>query len=192
MNKNELKSIRIIRDAFEFESPVEFVLVGTVGLKRAVVAKSKGAQIDLMAYAQRYKYNDDDMINRFNFLSLPFINNFHIYPITVDSPPTDCKNNHEFDNRASEYTLVWRGARSLDYKDKIEYELRMRILDIVDALENESQTQLEWALSPVIDLCNKSTIHSRKKYLGAAYIFWLFLIVYLIVIAGYFFSRFIL
>jgi len=43
-----------INTPFEFDSPVEFVLITTVGKTRAVVAKSKGAQLDLVAHLSSY------------------------------------------------------------------------------------------------------------------------------------------
>ena len=174
---------------FEFDSPVEFVLIGVVGNKRAVVAKSKGAQVDLVAYAQRENIRDEDRPFRSLLFIFPFIAPFQLEPLAVDSQPADFPSNYPYDRRATECTLVWRGFGYARHKKKIKKEFQIRIADIVEAIEQQSASQLEWTLSPVIDQCHKATTYSKGKKLRFLYAFWFTMLVYLVGIAAFFVVR---
>ena len=186
-----MSSTEPFRQPFEFDSPVEFVLIGTVGKRRAVVAKSKGAQLDLVAHAQRHPIDEDDdtTASRLKF-PFPFPTPLQLQPLSVDSFPTEFPNNRDFDDRASECTLVWRGAGYFRHMQKIKKEFHLRIKDIVDAVVQQSPAQLEWALSPVIDSCYRATLYLKKRRLGFVYAFWFTILVYTIGISVYALTRF--
>lgn len=176
-----------INQPFEFDSPVEFALIATVGRKRAVIAKSKGAQIDLVAYAQRDTHDEEEspaFPMRFPF---PFPAPMQLHPFSIDSLPTRIPSNYEFDKRSSQYTLVWRGAGYNRHRRRIEKEFRLRIEDIVQAVDQQTPSQLEWVLSPVIDLCHRATIYSRQKRLTFVSAFWFVILVYAFGIGVYIF-----
>lgn len=172
---------------FELDSPVEFVLVGVVRNRRAVVAKSKGAQIDLVAYAQKeYAHNGE---SSHPLRLFPFPIRAQLKPISVDSQPTNFYSNHVYDERASEWTFVWRGAAYSRHEEEIMKEFQLRITDIVRAFDDNSISHLEWAISPIIDLCNRATSYTKRKRLSFIYAFWFTSIIYLAGMTAYFFSR---
>ncbi len=177
MNNNEL-----LLKPFEFDSPVEFVLIGVAGKKRAVVAKSKGAQLDLIAYAQRESNEDEykPFLYRSPFFFIPFQGSFQLEPLAVNSNPTDFPGNHPNDSRPTECTLIWRGSTNINGRKKITKEFQKRITSIVEAIEQKSTSQLEWVLSPIIDECHKTTVIIRGRRIRVMYMFWVFFIVYLL------------
>jgi len=185
MNKTES-----ILNPFEFDSPVEFVLIGVVGKGRAVVAKSKGAQLDLIAYAQRKDGDKDE--TSFPLQLFPFPTLIQLQPFFVDSLPTNFHSNHAYDNRMSKWTLVWRGSGYRQDKKNIKEEFQKGINSIIEALEKKSAAQLEWAMSPVIDQCHKATIYSRGKRNRFVYAFWFTMLVYFLGIATFLITRFVL
>ncbi|MGK4091552.1 hypothetical protein AB0Y29_16235 [Enterobacter hormaechei] len=172
---------------FELDSPVEFVLVGVIGNRRSVVAKSKGAKLDLIAYAQRKGSKSSGALLHSNVLFFPKLTN--LVPMAVDSQPKMFYRNHDSDTRASEWTLVWRGAAYNRHMDLIKKELELRIDSIVLAFETESLNSLEWALSPVIDLCNISTIYSIRKKVSLSYALAFTFVVYIVCLSAFFIFR---
>lgn len=188
MNKVESNS-----SPLEFESPVEFILVGVEGIKRAIVAKSKGAKLDLAAYAQRQNNKDDRPYLLKSFLfPFPFPTSIELWPLSVDSYPTEFQNNSSYDGRASELTLVWRGSANYVGIKKVAKEFNIRTGEIVTALDNQSKSQLEWVLAPIIDECNKLTNYAKEKRLRFRYAFWLGLLIYVFLIAATIVNKFLL
>lgn len=178
-----------IHQPFEFDSPVEFVLIATVGMKRAVVAKSKGAQLDLVAYAQRDTLDEEERPTFPVLFPFPFPVSMQLHPFSIDSLPMRIHSNHEFDQRGSKCTLVWRGAGYKRHRRRIEKEFCLRIEDILHALDQHSPSRLEWVLSPVIDLCHRATIYSRQKRFTFVGAFWFVILVYAFGIGAFFFKR---
>ena len=172
MNYEELE-----REPFIFDSPVEFVLVGTTGSNRSVVAKSQSAQIDLLAYAQRDEEDDD-----LGFAPLPFSFIFpsQLQPISADSYPLRNSVGEEFDRRLSEYTLVWRGVAGTGAMKRIENELRLRAADIGQAIGEGSHSRLEWHLAPIIDRCHRTTLLLCQRRLRFVYAFFFTMLIYAI------------
>lgn len=154
MNKNDTTFV-----PFEFESPVEFFLVGVFGKKRVVVAKSKGARLDLIAYAQRnnnYRYAGSNSGYIFSvFFSKPM-------PLVAESNPIRSTGNG-MDRRPSEWTFIWRGLGYTRHLRNIQKEFQLRLEDIVLAFENSSAVEIEWALSSIVDQCNRYTAYVKRK-----------------------------
>lgn len=171
---------------YELDSPVEFILVGVVGKRRAIVAKSKGAKIDLAAYAQKEHSDYED--RPYPLQLFPFASRMQLRPLSVDSQPTEFYSNHVYDERASEWTLVWRGVGYGRYKERIRNEFQKRIGEIVESLDDDSGSHLEWAVSPVIDLCNRANSYATGKRLRFVSAMWFTVLIYIVGIAAYLLS----
>jgi len=154
--------------AFEFDSPVEFVLVTTISRSRAVVAKSRGARMDLASYAQRS--SSDDLLQRPSpfFARLFFPKLQTLLPLSVDSKYFRNPKSESYDDRQSQATLVWRGVFSKRLLQQVQDRFSDLQPEIVNALDSGSSTELEWALSPLIDLCNVENHRDRQRQLQLA------------------------
>ncbi|MEN3756540.1 hypothetical protein ABDZ57_06905 [Aeromonas veronii] len=172
----------------EFESPVEFILVGVEEKKRAIVAKSKGAKLDLAAYAQRQdKYERNPNFTKNIIFKLGLHSSNNLKPFSIDSEPTELINNFLYDPRSTELTFVWRGATS-SYRgiEHLKKEFDIRANEIADAIDKRSKSQLEWLLSPIIDDCNKMTNQTNnKKHLYRFSLFFV-IFIYFIILVVYF------
>lgn len=179
MNKTES-----ISSPLEFESPVEFILVGVEGKKRTVVAKSKGAKMDLSAYAQRETSLDDRpyLSKLFFSFPFPFSGTIDLWPLSVDSRPTEFKNNSSYDSRTSALTLVWRGSANSGEIKGIQKEFNIRVEEISNALDGQSKSQLEWALAPIIDRCYRITRYATEQRIRFRYAFWFGLLIYIVTV----------
>ncbi|MDX7852039.1 hypothetical protein [Aeromonas caviae] len=176
----------------EFESPVEFILVGVDGTKRAIVAKSVGAKLDLAAYAQRENKHEINisLTKSMIFRQFALHSSYDLKPISIDSVPTDLINNILYDSRSSELTFVWRGAIPSDsriYSLKKEFDIRAA--EIADAIDKKSKSRLEWLLSPIIDDCNKMTIQAKNKKYLYRFSFLFFSFIYFALLMYYFFYK---
>lgn len=145
----------------EFDSPIEFVLIATIGRARNVIAKSKGARIDLASYAT----SSDFQIFRDKTSSLqdalfPMVE--ELRPLVANSVPLRNPVSEHYDPRFSEFTLVWRGAGGFKIIDKIERLLNEISPILVDAYESDYRERVEWLLSPVIALCNESMLQEKN------------------------------
>jgi hypothetical protein len=181
---------------FLVRSPVEFILIATIGNKRKVVAQSLNAQIDLIAAAHSQDSRDSfkvrlpihETISWIERLISKFTLPQNQEPVCIKSRAIVIPFGELIDDRLSSYTLVWRG--SLD-KDSVNYislegELDMNIREINKAIQDHSQADLEWNLAPIIDKINKINIQQKQRskflfLLGALSI--LYILIILIVIA---------
>lgn len=179
MNKTEPNS-----SPLELDSPVEFILVGVEGKRRAIVAKSTGAKLDLAAYAQHQHNDDPPYLLRSSPFLFPFPISIELRPLSVDSQPTEFENNSKYDGRASELTLVWRGLSNNRGLILVEREFSMRAWEIASALDSQSKSNLEWVLAPIIDRCNIMINYAKAKRLKFMYGSWLGLLVYVLLIVG--------
>lgn len=177
-----MSTLEYSHEPFAFDSPVEFVLIAVTGRTRSVVAKSKGAQMDLVAYAQRSGDDDDGRPYVSPLFPFPFPAPMRLHPIAIDSPPAFFRTNIATDPRASQCTLVWRGTAYASEQMAIKEEFYNRVEDIVSSFEQRAAGQLEWTLAPIIDRCYRATEYSRARRLWLVYAFWFTLLVYAIVI----------
>ncbi|WP_429065983.1 hypothetical protein [Aeromonas bestiarum] len=175
----------------EFESPVEFILVGVEEKKRAIVAKSIGAKLDLAAYAQQQqKYDINSNFTKSILFKLGLYSADDLKPFIIDSVPTKITNNIQHDSRATELTFVWRGSTpSGSELNSIKKVFDIRANEISDAIDKKSQSQLEWLLSPIIDDCNKIIIKEKKKKFLYRFSFLFISLNYLIFIIYYMYVR---
>lgn len=131
--------------AYEYDSPVEFVLIATVGGERCVVAKSKCAGIDLMYHSHILPINREKRkFSRFYE---------ELQPFSVDSEPLENFSHTNYDDRLSELTLVWRGVADAGFLEKVTKEFNKIAPEIVRSLDINGR-RLDWSLSPVIAMCN--------------------------------------
>lgn len=161
----------------EFNSTVEFVLVGRIGNERGVLAQSKGANLDLVAYAQ-----EQETPSYLTLLASPiFVSSI---PMAVHSPPVsaDSSSSHA-DSRSWLLTFVWRapGSRRNEVaKEELQESLANHVRDIVDAINAASPSILASAISDLVRICSihrGRVVHRRRRMLTV-------LTFYLIALAG--------
>lgn len=176
-------------EVYEYESPVEFVLVATIGRERAVVAKSKGAGIDLASYAQKNKYLNKEPRSSLVQVFYPVIDD--ISPLTVDSDPLQNPRSKEYDGRGSEFTLVWRGKDRPGLTEEVKISLNEVGFGLTESIENGSSARLEWLLSPALAKCTEALTEARNLRLAKATRFKLMTVVLisytLVAAAAYFY-----
>ncbi|HJE67219.1 hypothetical protein [Pseudomonas oryzihabitans] len=174
-----------LHEAYEYDSPVEFVLVATIGRGRAVVAKSKGAGIDLASYAQKNQYHYGERRSSFIQVFYPVIDD--LSPLAVDSYPLKNPRSKEYDERSSELTLVWRGKDRPGLIEDVKISLNEIGLGLTEAIESGSPARVEWLLSPVLAKCTEALADARNFRLAKAARFKLMavtLVGYLLLAAG--------
>jgi hypothetical protein len=151
---------------YEYDSPVEFVLVTTIGRQRTVIAKSKGAGIDLASYAQKNEYKNKDRRSSLVQVFFPAVDD--LIPLTVDSDALQNPRSEEYDKRGSKFTLVWRGKYRPELDEEIKILLDEAGYGLTGAIEGESSARLEWLLSPILAKCTESLTEARNLRLAKA------------------------
>lgn len=167
--------------AFEFDSPIEFALIGTLNNVPAVLAKSKGAQIDLAAYAQNSF--DEENIPKSSpfFVEILFPKAQNLRPFSITTVVEISPNEFGFGTRRPVLTLVWRGIQDPKLKSELDRLFEPLSINIMSAIGRRSESELEWSLSPLIDLCNRAKLRNKEKrlrYSGRAAIFTLTITLY--------------
>ena len=141
---------------FEFNSPVEFVLVGQLGSERGVLAQSKDAKLDLVAFAQ---VPGRQLSGRRSILPV-FL---EPQPMAVSSPPVESEPvSPRSDRRAWALTFVWRAtgsAQDVRLRELLEYSLAKHSPDIVDAINSGSASRIGFALGEPVGICSA---HERR------------------------------
>lgn len=161
----------------EFDSTVEFVLVGRMGEERGVLAQSKGASLDLVAYAQEQNAPPD-----LSPLASPvFVSPI---PMAVNSPPVAADPSHPHaDSRSWLLTFVWRApgsSRDQAARAELEESLARHVPDIVDAINAASTSRLATAIADLVRICSvhRSRATERRRRMLTVLAF------YLIAVAG--------
>lgn len=157
---------------FEYDSPIEFILIATTEFGREVVARSKGAKIDLLYYSNfsdtNHLNNLNDSSAKTNLTDLFYPSLDNLSPFSVDSHPVPPPRNQTYDDRNSSFTFVWRGVGEKDLSEEI-----VRFLDdiaplLFNFLSEESERDIEWLLSPIVAKCAESLVKTRKRRLAKA------------------------
>lgn len=158
MNTSELD----FKAVYEYDSPVEFVLISTIGKVRAVVAKSAGARIDLAAYAWlgtgESEYQHPSPLMQIFFPALE-----QLAPLVGNSAPVENPRSFDYDDRFSEFTLVWRGVDQRGIRDRVNHMLDGLAPSLTSALNEASKAEMEWLLSPIIARCNDVIVRARNR-----------------------------
>lgn len=152
----------------EFDSPIEFILVSTTENGRKVVARSKGAKMDLPFFSH-FKSSDYDLyqsVTRSVWAEIFYPAVESLYPVTLHSQPVSHPNNFDFDQRPSTLTFVWRGVRAKDYIDDMQSTFDSAAPHL--AMSVREHDLVEWILSPLIAHCAISLEASRQRRLAKA------------------------
>lgn len=169
-------------------SPIEFIILGTINNERAILVKSNSAQVDLQS--SLYKY-----IGYEKFSPLPklfFNKNKDLKPIQIDSTkfisnkfkPNETKlPNNTFD-RLDNLTFIWRGVQNNSNMDLIQQTFDRNILSIYKAYVGQDIETIEYEVSDLIFLCIES-IRDKEIKIERMRIIFLFLLIYLIFIGLY-------
>lgn len=168
----EFDSTRDQMTVFEYYSPVEFILIATTELGRKVVARSKGAKIDLLYYSNFSNPNHLAYINekstKTNLSDLFYPSLESLSPFSVDSHPVPPSRNQTYDDRNSSFTFVWRGVGGNDlYKEIVRFLDDMAPL-LVYSLSEKSELDTEWLLSPIVAKCAESIAKMKRIRLAKA------------------------
>lgn len=165
----ELDSTRELVSVFEYDSPIEFILIATTEYGREVVARSKGAKIDLLYYSN---FSGDNYLNtkttKTSLIDIFYPSLDNLSPFSVDSHPVPPPKNQTYDDRNSSFTFVWRGVGDNGLSKEI-----VRFLDdiaplLFNSLSGESERDIEWLLSPIVAKCAESLAKTRKNRLAKA------------------------
>ncbi|WP_131725458.1 hypothetical protein [Rhodobacter capsulatus] len=139
----------------------EFVLIGPVGKRDQVLARSETAGFDLIGYAMD-KDDTEGEIPYSNFLGIYFgarrqLNRVSSWPVSNSKP--------EEDERKASYRFAWVGHCSRSDFRSIEKSFNANIYDVLEAVSGEDKLQLELALSPILLRCsraNERLAHQRR------------------------------
>lgn len=151
----------------EYSSPVEFILVATVGGHQRVVAKSRDAQIDLISYsarmpASRYPRRRSFFANAF----YPQVDDLR--PHAVASAPFEKRRSDEIDRRDSDFTFVWRGINNKQVAENVAEILSDLAPIMSEALYSEEDDDVGFLLSHVVARCNEAIIDEREQRVSKA------------------------
>lgn len=149
--------------AFEYDSPVEFILVASLSGSRAIVARSKGSKMDL-AYYSHFNHIDYESAKSASIdMFYPAVDN--LIPLSVNSRPVSNPRRAHFDDRESSFTFVWRGVKNHQLAKDIQTILDDAAPLLVESFEYGSGRDTEWLLSPIVAKCSESLATSRRRRL---------------------------
>lgn len=151
---------------FEYDSPVEFILITTFDGRKTVIARSKGAKIDLLYYSHFSDIKDKEFKSNLIDMFYPSIDD--LSPLSIDSRPVPPPRNQSHDDRDSSFTFVWRGVGGHEFTKGPQ-----RILDdvapiLISSFAKKSQRDIEWLLSPIVAKCAESVAQARTRRLTKA------------------------
>ena len=140
----------------EFNSPIEFVLVGQFGRERGVLVQSKDAKLDLVAYAQSPR---PLMAERPSILTV-FLES---QPMAINSPPVAIPpSSQEADHRSWALTFVWRATghrQDNSIRELLEESLGKHMPDLEDAIATGSASRIGPAIAELVGIC---AAHRRR------------------------------
>jgi hypothetical protein len=169
-------------------SPIEFIILGTINNERAILVKSNSAQVDLQS--SLYKYIGYE---RFSPIPKIFFNrNKDLKPIQIDSTkfisnkvkPNEIKlPNNTFD-RLDNLTFIWRGIQNKSNMELIQQTFDRNIMSIYKAYVSQDIETIEYEVSDLIFLCIES-IRDKEIKIEKMRLIFLLLLTYLIFIGLY-------
>ena len=156
---NDITSFKL---PVELRTSIEFVLIGSFGAERGVLAQSIGASVDLVAFAQKESYEEAR-----RGIFAPFESQLKRF-VARSSNGRPHIVSKESDARKSDLVLVWRGQSDVtsmdeEFKPKIEICLEKHSTDLFDALYEASTNGVIWSLAEVIDLCQQHEETKRRR-----------------------------
>lgn len=162
------------------DSPIEFVLIGTMNNRRIVLAKSRDAKIDLLS---------SQIDEAVNFSSKKILLNlkFSKKALAVDSKFIRKSGMDRYDN----LKFVWRGlANKQDIahlRDTINMSASLMYIDIN---KKNQKDELEWLIAELIYLANDFNSRRYHKLIQLNFVFYSFLLIYLFVVLYIVFFKF--
>jgi hypothetical protein len=137
-------------------APIEFVLVGPVGGRDRILAKSKDAGLDLLALAMEPALQEGESSSvDFAF----FIFGGTQTNVISSSPASDI--DQAADRRDSRFNFAWKGLTTPLGKQRLEKVLNSRIQELRIALKDEDLSAFEMALAPLMYGCTRE--HRRRN-----------------------------
>lgn len=154
----------------------EFVLIGPVGERDKILARSESAGMDLIGYAM-----DKDDSDERSSATQPFdfflgqsrsLHRVSSWPVQNAEPDED--------RRKSSYRFAWVGKCSSRDLRAIEKSFNANVFDISKAISDDDDEQLELSLAPMLLRCSRANdrLRRRERLMGlfmGAYIVIIFL-----------------
>lgn len=140
-------------------SSVEFALIGPKGKHRGVLVRSSDVGLDLIGFAElsskesRREWGKFSVLNWFSLGSRYYHTKSHYFS-NIDED--------QYDNRSSDYDLIWRGFASSGDVKRISDEISRRAADLHGAIKNREIDEIEWQIAPLIALCQRATTRLRR------------------------------
>ncbi|EXD15358.1 hypothetical protein [Acinetobacter baumannii] len=172
------------RQIIILDSPIEFMLIGTIENKRIVLAKSSEARVDLKSYSSVTYFFEKKKVRKKNKLEeLFYLKNIELEPLKVDSnvflfidKDEDFFKNKRLDN----LTFVWRGLASEADKEVIESLFDERSYSIVQSYYYQDIEQLEWDVSDIISVCSFALDDRKNLLIKKKRFFQIFMSIYIL------------
>ncbi|ARE85038.1 hypothetical protein ROSMUCSMR3_03584 [Roseovarius mucosus] len=137
----------------------EFVLIGPVGKRDQVLARSEAAGMDLIGYAMDKDDTEDEVGGSLlSFMLLGPRRQLHrvsSWPVSNSKP--------EEDERKASYRFAWVGYCSRSDLRSIEKSFNANIYDISEAVSAEDRSQMELALAPILLRCSRANDRVQRK-----------------------------
>lgn len=149
------------------ESPIEFILIGTINNRRTILAKSKDAKVDLRSYSS-FDFLFEKKINSTKKIinSFIFLNKIELKPMKINSKNFSMKDpDFSSNNRLDNLTFIWRGLASESYQEVISDIFNKQCYSISYSYFEHDYEQFEWDLSDIISLCDLA-LKERLSYLN--------------------------
>lgn len=149
-------------------SPIEFIILGTINNERAILVKSSNAQVDLQS--SLYKYVGYERVSSFpDFL---FNKNKDLKPIQIDSKKfisTKIKENesklpNNTFERLDNLTFIWRGVINTSDIDLIQETFDRNIISIYKSYMNQDIETIEYEVADLIFLCLEGIRNKEIKF----------------------------
>jgi len=149
-------------------SPIEFIILGTINNERAILVKSSNAQVDLQS--SLYKYIGVERISPFsNFL---FSKDKDLRPIQIDSKKfisnkikeNESKLPNNTFERLDNLTFIWRGVINTSDMDLIQKIFDRNIISIYKSYMNQDIETIEYEVSDLIFLCLEGIRNKEIKF----------------------------
>lgn len=152
------------------DSPIEFILIGTINNKRTVISQSRNAKIDLKSYASRSIFLEKPVSNLLDM-------KIKLIPIKVEA---DFEIDSEF-IRDDTLTFIWRGLANTKDRKLIENIFDEYSKNIFYAYNRNYDDDFEWFLSDIITLCNQVLEKTHNQIAKKRFFYAIALSIYIII-----------
>lgn len=164
INKSEFINPIVINN-----SPIEFLIIGSLNGRDRVIVKSNNAGLDLLGVSVKYP-------NDFSYIDMPLssltlgrsrqLNVISSHPIADFNPKSD--------KRQSEMKFAWVGNCTSFRKKEIQALFEQSLSDLRYAFIDLDETSIEWSIAPLIFQCTKE----NERHLRMRRFFYMTLAIY--------------